>query len=285
MPTAPSIGGAERYTQGLAEGLADLGHEVHVVVADVDDPEAFYELGHETVGPAEERSAGSRSTVFPTWNFAYRQMGRILGGERAIGSSTRRIPRPLRRLGIPRARSRRGGHPSHLFPECRGDNSAEGRRSVETRLRAHASRRRSVLVDRAGSAAVSSRTMCIALTEHETRQAPRVIWGARETTTAVDPSGSRTGGGDALCRSRSGGALRRTTHRVQASRRSLRGDADRLGEVPRCGPPAWRGRAPEWVRTQRSGWPPTPGDDHQLAHASPRRTGCWAGPGLWSARH
>ena len=67
---SPSIGGAERYAQGLAEGLAALGHEVHVVTADVDDPEAFYELGHETIGPAEEVIDGVTVHRVPYGNLA-----------------------------------------------------------------------------------------------------------------------------------------------------------------------------------------------------------------------
>ena len=86
---APSIGGAERYAQGLAEGLADLGHEVHVVVADVDDPEAFYEVGHERVGPLEQSLGGVEVHRVPYGTFAYRRMGRILGVDRVIRSSTR----------------------------------------------------------------------------------------------------------------------------------------------------------------------------------------------------
>jgi glycosyltransferase involved in cell wall biosynthesis len=54
----PSIGGAQEYTRGLAEGLARLGHEVHVVAPDIADPEAFYELGHRAAGSAQEEIAG-----------------------------------------------------------------------------------------------------------------------------------------------------------------------------------------------------------------------------------
>ena len=91
----PSIGGAERYAQGLAEGLAKLGHEVHVVVADVDDPEAFYELGHQRVGAAEEKLGGVMVHRLPYIDFRYRQMGRVLGQGRTIGTSTRRFLRIL----------------------------------------------------------------------------------------------------------------------------------------------------------------------------------------------
>jgi glycosyltransferase involved in cell wall biosynthesis len=57
---SPSIGGAQEYTTGLAEGLARLGHEVHVVSPDIADPEAFYELGHRVAGPAKEEITGVR---------------------------------------------------------------------------------------------------------------------------------------------------------------------------------------------------------------------------------
>jgi glycosyltransferase involved in cell wall biosynthesis len=92
---SPSIGGAERYSQGLAEGLARLGHEVHVVVADVDDPEAFYELGHHSVGPAEEKIGGVTVHRLVYAGLTYRMLGGVLSDERALRSSTKRYVRRL----------------------------------------------------------------------------------------------------------------------------------------------------------------------------------------------
>lgn len=91
----PSIGGAERYAQGLAEGLAGLGHEVHVVVADVDDPEAFYELGHGSVGGREETIGGVIVHRLDYGGFAYRHLGRLLGSQRVISSSIKGFQRLL----------------------------------------------------------------------------------------------------------------------------------------------------------------------------------------------
>ena len=92
---APSIGGAERYTQGLAEGLAGLGHEVHVVVADVDDPEAFYELGHRGVGPARETIKGVSVHRLAYGDLGYKRLGNVLGADRVLRSSTERFQRSL----------------------------------------------------------------------------------------------------------------------------------------------------------------------------------------------
>ena len=92
---SPSIGGAERYAQGLAEGLAGLGHQVHVVVADVDDPEAFYELGHRGSGRADETIGGVSVHRLPYGGLGYRMLGRMLGTERVIRSSTERFQRIL----------------------------------------------------------------------------------------------------------------------------------------------------------------------------------------------
>ena len=75
----PSIGGAERYTQGLAEGLATFGHEVHVVVADVDDPEAFYELGHQRVGASEEKLGGVTGPSSSLHRFPISPVGSSVG--------------------------------------------------------------------------------------------------------------------------------------------------------------------------------------------------------------
>ncbi len=43
---APVVGGAERYSQGLAEAMVVLGHDVHVLAPDRRSAEAFYEFGH-----------------------------------------------------------------------------------------------------------------------------------------------------------------------------------------------------------------------------------------------
>ena len=88
---SPSIGGAERYAQGLAEGLVKLGHEVHVLVADVDDPEAFYELAHRGVGRAEETIGGVDVHRISYIGFDYRLMGRLRGADRVLRSSTERF--------------------------------------------------------------------------------------------------------------------------------------------------------------------------------------------------
>lgn len=88
---APSIGGAERYAQGLAEGLVERGHEVHVLVGAVDDPEAFYELHHRASGPAEETIGGVEIHRVPYIGFDYRLMGRLRGAERVLRSSTERF--------------------------------------------------------------------------------------------------------------------------------------------------------------------------------------------------
>jgi glycosyltransferase involved in cell wall biosynthesis len=87
----PSIGGAERYAQGLAEGLARFGHDVHVVVADVDDPEAFYELGHRSAGAAEERIGGVQVHRLPFVGFAYRHLGQLIGEKHVLERSTSRF--------------------------------------------------------------------------------------------------------------------------------------------------------------------------------------------------
>jgi glycosyltransferase involved in cell wall biosynthesis len=88
---SPSIGGAERYTQGLAEGLAGLGHEVHVVVPDIEDPEAFYEVGHKSVGTAVEATGGLTVHRLPYVGTAYRHLGPVIGEKWALAQSTRRF--------------------------------------------------------------------------------------------------------------------------------------------------------------------------------------------------
>jgi glycosyltransferase involved in cell wall biosynthesis len=87
---APSIGGAERYAQGLAEGLAQSGHEVHVVVADVTNPEAFYELGHDVVGMETESIRGVAVHRLPFLTFWYRNLG-WLSQRQALSSAKKRF--------------------------------------------------------------------------------------------------------------------------------------------------------------------------------------------------
>ena len=123
----PSIGGAERYTQGLAEGLAGLGHEVHVVVADVDDPEAFYELGHQPVGRPEETIGGVAVHRLPYVDFAYRRMGRMLGDEQGDSILDPAI-RARSWVIVSPSSSQSGGDPSPSLSQRGGDVSTEVRR-------------------------------------------------------------------------------------------------------------------------------------------------------------
>lgn len=190
---SPSIGGAERYAQGLAEGLAGLGHEVHVLVADVDDPEAFYELGHEAVGPVEETINGVLAHRLAYVDFGYRHLGRLLGQGRAIRSSTRRF---LRLLGD----RLNGLEPDvvvtlpHLFP------------NVEETLRLRADAPWKLVyapmlheddpywsVDRV-SGAVARADGVIALTEHE-RDRLLASYGATAEKTQLIPPGIGPGDG------------------------------------------------------------------------------------------
>jgi len=55
---APAVGGAERYAQGLAEAIADAGHDVHVLTPNRDSAEAFYEYGHAPFTLREEELSG-----------------------------------------------------------------------------------------------------------------------------------------------------------------------------------------------------------------------------------
>lgn len=82
----PSIGGAELYTRGLAETVASLGHQVLVLSPDVDSPEAFYELGHKSLGPARERIGGVTIERVRFANFHYRYWGRI-NDKKALASA------------------------------------------------------------------------------------------------------------------------------------------------------------------------------------------------------
>lgn len=94
---APSVGGAQTYARGLAEGLARLGHEVVVLAPDVADPEAFYELGHGPVGQARELISGVMVHRLPYASFRYRRGGRPGGLAPALESSRRRFGRLLAR--------------------------------------------------------------------------------------------------------------------------------------------------------------------------------------------
>jgi glycosyltransferase involved in cell wall biosynthesis len=90
------LGGAERYAQGLAEGLAGRGHEVHVVAPDVDDPEAFYELGHTAVGVAREPMNGVEVHRLPYVSTGYRRLGALIGQKRVLENATRSFQEHLR---------------------------------------------------------------------------------------------------------------------------------------------------------------------------------------------
>jgi glycosyltransferase involved in cell wall biosynthesis len=92
----PSIGGAQRYARGLAEGLVRRGHEVHVVVADLIDPEAFYELGHRPVGIPTERLAGVTIHRLPYRSILYRLGAPRRFAARALRGSRRQYEKRLR---------------------------------------------------------------------------------------------------------------------------------------------------------------------------------------------
>ena len=91
---APSIGGAQAYTRGLAEGMVRRGHEVHVVVADIDDPEAFYELGHRSLGIPTETLAGVAVHRIPMVTMGYR-WGRAAKPARGLRSARFRFRKNL----------------------------------------------------------------------------------------------------------------------------------------------------------------------------------------------
>jgi glycosyltransferase involved in cell wall biosynthesis len=55
---APAIGGAERYAQGLAEAMAETGHDVYVLTPNKNSAEAFYEYGHRPLTQSEETISG-----------------------------------------------------------------------------------------------------------------------------------------------------------------------------------------------------------------------------------
>jgi glycosyltransferase involved in cell wall biosynthesis len=183
----PSIGGAERYAQGLAEGLAGLGHEAHVVAADVTNPEAFYELGHDVVGVSEESIAGVKVHRIPFSTFRYRRLGWLGGADKALRSAIERFRREL-------AVALSGLEPQvvitlpHLFP------------NVEEVLRLRATQPWKLIyapmlheddpywsIERV-SKAVTAADGVIALTEHE-RERLFESYGAVSDTTAVIPPG------------------------------------------------------------------------------------------------
>jgi glycosyltransferase involved in cell wall biosynthesis len=168
---------------------------VHVIVAAVDDPEAFYELGHQPVDPPEETMGGVDVHRVSYIDFIYRNMRRLLGPERAIRSSTRRFGRVLRDrlhelqpdvvVTLP-----------HLFP------------NVEEMVRLKASARWKLVyapmlheddpywsVERV-SDAVGHSDGIIALTAHE-KERLLASYGAREETMSVIPPGVEPGEGTA----------------------------------------------------------------------------------------
>ena len=183
----PSIGGAERYAQGLAEGLAGLGHEVHVVVANVDDPEAFYELGHRGAGPANETIKQVSVHRLAYGDLGYRQLGSFLGVDRVLRSSTDRFQRNLGDLLSGVAPDVVVTLP-HLFPNV----------DEVVRLRATSSWKLVYVpmlheddpywsIDRV-SEAVTAADGVIALTDYE-RDRLLESYGAQPGTTAVIPPG------------------------------------------------------------------------------------------------
>lgn len=90
----PSIGGAELYTKGLAEAVASLGHQVHVISPDADSPEAFYELGHRPVGPERESMGGVPVERVRFATFRYRYWGRV-NERKALASAIRQYAQGL----------------------------------------------------------------------------------------------------------------------------------------------------------------------------------------------
>lgn len=183
---APSIGGAQRYTQGLAEGLTDSQHDVHVLVADIVDPEAFYEPGHREVGTREESLNGVTIHRLPYATFRYRVMG-ALGREKALRSARERF-----RTGLGDALSRL--NPSvvitlpHLFPNVEEVLAMTSRAAWKVvyapMLHEHDPH---WSVDRV-SVAVRSVDGVIALTDHE-RERLVSSYGAVAARSAVVPPG------------------------------------------------------------------------------------------------
>ena len=99
----PAVGGAERYTQGLAETLAARGHDVHVVVADIDDAEAFYELGHSATNRGTEVVASVAVHRLPYITWRYRAASRLrlqpqAALDHALGAYSQSLYRTLQAL-------------------------------------------------------------------------------------------------------------------------------------------------------------------------------------------
>jgi len=98
---APAIGGAERYTQGIAEALVTMGHEVHVVAPNRVSAEAFYASGHVEAGPREQLINGVQVHRIRLGPSKLRSLGR----KRSVGvlpvahaeAMWRRYARALRR--------------------------------------------------------------------------------------------------------------------------------------------------------------------------------------------
>jgi glycosyltransferase involved in cell wall biosynthesis len=175
--------------------MAGLGHEVHVIVADVDDPEAFYGLGHQPVGVAEQRIGGVEVHRLPYVDFTYRWMGRLVGQEQAIRSTTRRFGRLLGDRVQQLAPDVVVTLP-HLFP------------NVEVIAQLRASNRWKLVyapmlheddpywsIERV-SAVVRQADGVIALTDHE-RGRLLAAYGADAETTSVIPPGVALGQGTA----------------------------------------------------------------------------------------
>ena len=183
----PSIGGAERYARGVAESLVSLGHEVHVVVADVVNPEAFYELYHAAVDVPEETIAGVQVHRLPFHTFSYRRLGPVVGSRRAIRSALTRFRQNLDSvlstlqpdvvITLP-----------HLFPNV--EDVVGLRSSASWKLVYAPMLHEDDLywsIERVSEAVVAADGV-IALTEHE-RSRLLASYGARSESTAVVPPG------------------------------------------------------------------------------------------------
>lgn len=92
----PALGGAEYHTRRLAEGLATRGHDVHVVVPNVSDAEAWYEWGHVRGGPAREILGGATVHRIPYLPGRWNLLDRIGDEASRIERARRRYNRHLR---------------------------------------------------------------------------------------------------------------------------------------------------------------------------------------------
>lgn len=184
---SPAIGGAESYTEGLASGLATRGHEVHVVVADVTSPEAFYEVGHSSVGVERESLDGVEVHRIEFVTLGYSMLGKAGLQSWAITSARRRFRMGLRDELV-RLKPDCVVTLPHLFPNVeevvrlRGDG--EWKVIYAPMLHEHDPY---WSIDRV-SAAVSRADGLIALTEHE-RVRLLTSYGADPETTMVIPPG------------------------------------------------------------------------------------------------